>query len=166
MVDRKKIIITALIIIAGLSASCSLSGGNEKKVKKLFARLEEKAEKKGEESIMKVALRVRGIGALFAEESLIESNLYDLTGTYSPDDINSLAAAISVRFTNLSIKFYDIRVSFPAKGQARANLTAMLTGASKRDGPIKETRELEVDLVKIEGEWYFRRISMVEVLEK
>ena len=113
-----------------------------------------------------MAIRVRGIGALFADTSVIESSLYDLSGTYTPDNINTLAAAISSRFKKLSMKFYDIQVVFPEEGRSKVSLTVTLKGLSKYEGQIKETHELDVELIDLDGDWYFSRISLVEVLEK
>jgi hypothetical protein len=115
---------------------------------------------------MKMALRVRGIGALFARTCLIELNRMELSGTQSPDNINTLAAAISMRFKKLSIKFFDINVDFPRQGLARVALTARLKALSKSEGLLTETHELEVELIDVDGDWYFSRISMVEVLQK
>ncbi len=164
--NARNIIIVAVLVVAGLFAYWYFSGSEEDRVKERIALLAERSEKKGEEPVMKMALRVRGIGALFAEMSVIESATYDLSGTYTPNDINTLAAAISTRFKKLSIKFFDIRVDFPQDGLARVALTARLKGLSKSEGLLKETHELEVELKDIDGEWYFSRISMVEVLEK
>ena len=166
MVNARNIIIVLVVIAAGLFGYWHFTESEEDRVKARFTLLAERAEKKGEEPVMKMALRVRGIGALFAETSVIESSLYDLSGTYTPNDINTLAAAISTRFKKLSIKFFDVRVDFPGNGLARASLTATLKGLSKSEGLIKETHELEIELVDKDGEWYFTRISMVEVLEK
>lgn len=166
MVNARNIIIGLIIIVAGLFAVRHFSESEVDRVKQRFTLLAERSEKKSEEPIMKMALRVRGIGALFADSSVIESSRYDISGTYTPDNINTLAAAISMRFKKLSMKFYDIRVIFPEEGASRVTLTATLKGLSKADGMLNETHEMEVDLIDVEGEWYFSRISMVEVLEK
>jgi hypothetical protein len=166
LVNARNIIIALLIITAGIFAVRHFTAGEEERVKERFALLAERSEKRGEEAVMKMALRVRGIGALFDESSLIESSLYDLTGRYTPDNINSLAAAISTRFKKLSIEFHDIRVAFPEKGTARVSVTMIFKGVSKVDGLMRETHELDVELSERDKQWYFSRISMVEVLER
>ena len=166
MVNARNIIIAIVIVAAGLFGYWYFSESEEDRVKERFTLLAKRVEKKGDEPVMKMALRVRGIGALFARTCVIESNRMELSGTHSPDNINTLAAAISMRFKKLSIKFVDIRVGFPQKGLAKATLTATLKGLSKSEGLIKETHEIEVELIDVDGDWYFSRISMIEVLEK
>jgi hypothetical protein len=166
LVNARNIIILLVIFAAGFFAVRHFTESEEDRVKERFTLLAERAEKKGEESVVKMALRVRGVGALFADTSVIESSLYDLSGTYTPDNINTLAAAISTRFKKLSMKFYDIRVVFPEEGLSQVSLTVTLKGLSKYEGHIKETHELDVELIDLDGDWYFSRISVVEVLEK
>jgi hypothetical protein len=166
MVNRKNILIVLVIITAGLFSSCSLFDSEEKQVKKVFKLLAERVEKKGEEPVVKMALRVKSIGELFADMTIIEDDVYDLSGEYRPENMTSLFAGISAQFNNLSLKFYDIEVKFAEESVALATMTAALEGVSKLEGAFNATHEIEVELEKIDGDWYFTRMSMLDVLEK
>ncbi|MDH3976038.1 MAG: hypothetical protein OEV42_17320 [Deltaproteobacteria bacterium] len=139
---------------------------DEKKVIKRLVRLSELVSKEGEEPAVIMAGRIRGVGDLFAETCRFSSDARNMSRTFRPDEITSHTASARANFLKLSIKFYDMNVSFPGDKAALVSLTAILSGVTKSEALFDEIHELEVELVHVEKKWLIRRITAVEVLEK
>ncbi len=70
------------------------------------------------------------------------------------------------QYIELSLRFYDIEINIPEKRLANAVLTAKLSGKLTSDEYVNEIHELECVLIKIEDNWLFSEIKIVDVLEK
>ena len=162
----KNILIAGLVIIVGAAAAFYLFQSEEKKVKKQFHLLSEWVSKDAGENLITMARKTKSIGTLFAESCVLKSPFESVSGTYTPEEIVSYAARGRIHCSQLSLKFYDIRIRFPEKGLARATLTFKLTGRSTWGESFDETRELECSLKKIDKKWLFSDFEVVEVLRK
>ena len=139
---------------------------DERKVSKRFSTLAELVSKEGGESVVVLATRARGIGKLFHDPCTVEASDQLHAGSYTPEKITSRVASARTLFKTLSLKFYDLNITFPTDGLARVRLTGMLSGQTKQEELFEETHEMEVDLTKVEGEWFFSRLQAVQVLER
>jgi len=166
MVNKKNILVLLILIIAGGLVFNLYQQSDEKKIKKRFTRLSELFSKDDLEPALLMATKVKGIGSLFAKTCIIQSSDRLRSGTYTPEQITSHAASARAIFRVLKLKFYDIEISLQGEGEAKVNLTGVLSGISKQEENFDETHELEFDLVKLEDEWFFSAIRMVEVLQK
>lgn len=166
MVKSKYILIAAMIVVAGIWATIFFFPSEEKKVKKQFSLLSEWISKDPNESTLTMARKVKNIGTLFAERCELREPVYPLSGSYTREEITSIALRGRAHFFDLSLKFYDLNISFPEEGVARVTLTGKLTGKSTSGEQMDETRELECLLRKIENQWLFSQLEVVEVLKK
>jgi len=166
MVNKKNILVLLILIIAGGLVFNLYQQSDEKKIKKRFTRLSELFSKDDLEPALLMATKVKGIGSLFAKTCIIQSSDRLRSGTYTPEQITSHAASARAIFRVLKLKFYDIEISLQGEAEARASLTGVLSGISKQEENFEETHEMEFDLVKLEDEWFFSAIRMVEVLQK
>ena len=166
MVKIKYPIIAVLIVAIGLLAKVFLFPSEEKKVKRQFALLSEWVSKDPGESTFTMAHNVKSIGALFAENCDLKAPVHSLSGSYTREEITGIALQGRNQFLSLSLKFYDLQISFPEKGVANVTLTGKLTGKSTFGEYVDETRELECLLKKSEKKWLFSQFEVVEVLRK
>lgn len=166
MVNKKNLLVILFLIVAGGIIFNVYEQSDKKKIEKRFARLSELFSKDDLEPALVMATKVKGIGSLFAEKCIIESSDRLRSGSYSPEQITSHAASARALFRKLNLKFYDIEITISEEGKAVTSLTGMLSGISKREETFNETYEMEVDLVKVEEDWFFSGIRMVEVLKK
>ena len=113
-----------------------------------------------------MAHKIKSIGALFAETCDLIVPVHSLSGSYPREEISSIALRGRAQFINLSLKFYDLKISFPEKGVAKVALTGKLTGRTTFGEDMDETRELECLLKKVEKKWLFSQFEVVEVLKK
>jgi hypothetical protein len=166
MVKMKYLIIAFLIVVVGISATILFFPSEEKKVKKRFALLSEQISKDPQENTFVMASKIKGITALFGENCNFRVSDYSLSGNYTRQEISGIALRGRAHFSNLGLKFYDLKVSFPEKDLAQVNLTARLTGKSVYGEQVDETRELNCLLGKIERKWLFSSFEVIEVLRR
>ena len=161
----KKAIIVILLAFVAWGLYLYLQS-DERKVRKRFSKLSELVSKEGGESAVVLAQKARNTGALFYSTCTIESGDSMRSGTYKPEEIASHTASARAMFQELSLEFYDLKVDFPSGDTARAGLTGILKGLTKSDELFDETHELEVDLTKVENDWFISRIKAVQTLER
>jgi hypothetical protein len=166
MVKIKHLLIALLIAIIGIGATVFFFPSEEKRVKNQFALLSERISKDSGENTFIMAKKVKNIGALFAENCDLKEPVHSISGSYTREEMTGIALRGRAYFINLSLKFYDLNISFPEKEVARVNLTANLTGKTTSGEYIDETHELVCLMKKIEKKWFFSQFEVVEVLKK
>jgi hypothetical protein len=166
MVKMRYLIAALLIVIVGISAAFLFFPSEEKKVKKRFVLLSEDVSKDSGENTFIMANKIKGISDLFAESCDFAASDYSLSGNYTREEISGIALRGRAHFSTLSLKFYDLKVSFPEKELAQVNLTARLTGRSVYGEQVDETRELICLLKKGQKKWLFSRFEVIEALRK
>ncbi len=166
MVKIKYLIIAFLIVMVGILATFVFFPSEEKKVKKKFALLSEHMSKDPGENTFIMVNKIKGISALFGENCNFTVSDYSLSGNYTREEISGIALRGRAHFSNLGLKFYDLKVSFPEKDLAQVNLTARLTGRSVYGEQVDETREIVCLLKKVEKKWLFSSFEVSEVLRK
>lgn len=166
MVNWKSIIILLLILIAGIWGVFYLFPSEEKKIKKQFTLLGQLASREADENPLAMAQKVRKIGGLFAEKCRLKVPGYSLSGVYNRQEIIALAARGRLHFSQLTLKFYDLNITFPEEREAKVSLTGRLIGKAQGRETVDETRELACALKRIDQEWAISELEVVEVLKK
>ena len=161
-----------IILIIAVSATVYLfTKSEDQKVKWCITGLAVQVSKENGESVVKMALRLRGVDGFFWDPVLLEIDEYDLSGLYTPDEVVSLASVASSQFRAFTLKFYDIDVEFADDENADDEFvfvaaTAIVTGRFHSGEAFDEAKEVDMELIKAEGEWYLTRITTVDLLEK
>jgi len=150
----------------GIVAVRHFAQTDEKKVRKQFASLSEWVTKEPDESIVTTSYKIQHIPTLFADPCRFKADLISFTGSYTPEEISGFAGRSRFHFANLSLKFYDLDIAFPAKETAQVTLTATLSGETKSGEHVDATHELETVLMKAKDRWLFSYVEIVEVLQK
>jgi hypothetical protein len=166
VVKVRYVLIALLLVAVSIGVGLRLFQSEEKRVKKQFDLLSEGVSKGGDENAIVMARQMQKLGTLFDEKCELKFPADSFSGIYTPEEISSYAARGRARFSKLSLEFIDFDVTFPEKGVAKVNLTAKLTGRTRAGEQVRETRELECLLKKIERKWLFNDIEVVEVLKK
>ncbi len=166
MVTTRHIIIGVLVVTIGIFVTCHVFQSEERKVKKRFNSLAEWVSKDQDENNFTMTRKTLGIGTLFAPTCSLETHIDSVSGSYTCQEISSLATRGRLRFSTLSLRFYDLNIEFPEKDRARVILTAQLSGKLTNGEVVNDTLELESDLKKSDKTWLFTAFEVVEVLEK
>jgi len=166
VINKKKIIIIIIVIIAAITAAVILLESEEDKIKKRFKTFAGLIEKKPGETKLMMAQKARKIGALVTRPCMISVPEYSVSGSYTPQKISRKTAMGRTRFKHLTLEFFDLSVKVVDDINADANVTARVTGKRLNNEPFEGTHELICRLKKIEGEWLFNQVEVVDVLEK
>jgi len=166
MVKMKYLIIALFIVMVGILATFLFFPNEEKKVKKRFVLLSEYMLKDPGENTFVMANKIKRISALFGEKCNFTVSDYSLSGNYTREEISGIALRGRAHFSNLGLKFYDLKISFPEKDLAQVNSTVRLTGKSVYGEHVDETRELICLLKKVEKKWLFSSFEVIEVLKR
>lgn len=169
MVRLRTVVILVSALIVGILAYLCFSPTEEKRVRKQFDLLSQYVEKAPGEDPFSMANRIQNLSRLFAEncEFKIEGDpLYSLSGRYSRQEVAGYALRGRSFFSEMTLKFYDLKVQFPERGLSQVRLTARLTGRSNTGERAEEIRELLCLLTQIEKKWLFSQFEVVEVLKR
>ena len=162
----KYLLAGALIVVVGIVLAITLVPSEEKRVKRQFHLLSEWVSKSPEENAFTMLQKMKNIGTLFDEHCEMKIPDQSLSGNYTRQEVSTYAGSARSYVSQLDLKFYDLRIVFPEKEIAKVNLTARLTGRSTAGERMDETRELECVLRKIDKQWLFSQIEVIEVLKK
>jgi hypothetical protein len=155
-----------LIAIIAIILAVTVFPSEEKGVKKRFRLLSEWVSKSPEENSFTMLQKMKDIGTVFLEHCELKAPNESLSGSYTRQEISAYAASARSHFSQLDLKFYDLRIAFPEREVAAVTLTSRLQGKSTAGDRVDEIRELECLLRKIENKWLFSQIEVIEVLKK
>lgn len=160
----------ALVALAGF-LRWRAATADERRVRRVFAKVERLAEKRGPDANpVFEAFVVRELAELL--DAVVELRAPELGGRVWRERREELAReayAAKSRATGLSLRFYDLDVAFPAEGRATAVGEARLSGALPEfGGAFDDTREVEVALRRdgSSGRWLVRRVEVRPVARK
>jgi hypothetical protein len=165
----KRLLIAGLLLGIGIGAYFHFFPNEEKRVRKQFQLLSEQVAREPGEDLLSTTQRVKHIGRSFTDpcEFKIEGDpLYALSGKVTREEVMGYALRGRSYFSNLSMKFYDLKVEFPERGKASVRLTARLTGRSVSGENVEETRELLCGLSNVENRWLVQTLEVVEILKR
>ena len=162
----KKGIIIVIVIIAAVAAYKFMVESEEDKVKKRFKLFADLAEKEPGETNLIMAKKARRIGAMVTDPVMVTIPEYHASGSYARQEITRRMAMGRTRFKELSLKFFDLSVKIIDDTNADAGVTAQVNGKKLNNEPFEGTHELLCRLKKVEDEWLFNQVEVVDVLEK
>jgi hypothetical protein len=166
MVRWKWIIIAALIIGLGIFGAYHFLQSDKRKVRKQFQRLSEWVSKEPGEDRLKWMLKVQKIRRLFADSCTVTDESRPLSRTCSPDEIHAHAVSALSQCSKLTLSFHDSQITLLRKGKAEALLTAMVKGKWRSGEDLQDVYEVACALRKVEKEWLFKDIKVIEVLKR
>jgi hypothetical protein len=166
MVNMRRIIITGVLLAAGIITSFWFFNSDEAKIKRQFKALAELVAKDSEEHQLIAAANARKISNMFSEISRFEIPSHSISRTYKRDNIQAHVMAVRGRYSAISLKFHDLQISILEEGLAHANFTAYVELAWDLAEPFREVHELICRIEKIEKDWYIKETEIISILER
>jgi hypothetical protein len=166
VVKSKTFIIIGIIGVAGVLAFFFLWPTEADRVKKQFRNLAGKIEKNAQENNIVSAAKANKIKDLFTPTCTIHAPAYDFIRDIAAKDLSTLILTGRAQYAVLTVDFYDITIHFEDPLTAEVIVTAKLTGQLTTGGAVDDIQELACTLSKMDDTWLFRKIEIVEVLEK
>jgi hypothetical protein len=166
MVNLRHFIISVLVAVVGIIIFFWLFTSDEAIIKKQFKNLAALVSADSDEHQLIVAANARKIGNMFAETCLFEIPSHSISRTYKREDIPAHVMAVRSQYFVISLKFYDLQISFPEEGIAQATVTAYVEAVRNSEEPILEVHEFVIRMEKLEKDWVFSQIKTISVLER
>jgi len=163
---KKHPVIAVLVFILSVLAVLTLFPSEEKKVRKQFKALSNVVSKEPRESVFTTARKAKEIVPLFDENCELVIPADSVSAFFSRGEITSYVIRGRTQFSDLSLTFVDLSITFPDPGTAKVVLTAKLKGNVVNGDRMDETREVKSTLKKIKRKWLFAGFEVVEVLKK
>jgi len=166
MVKPKTVFIIVAFLTVGLIGFIILWPSETDRVKKQFKILAHRFEKEPNETNLVSAAKANKSKELFAPIFTIHAPAYDFFREIAAVDLSTLILTARAQYSKMSVDFYDMTITFENPETAAVILTAKLTGQITTGEWVEDIHELACTLEKIEGTWLFRKIEIVEILEK
>ncbi len=104
---------------------------------------------------------------LVAERCELSLEISSLSGSFSREELAGMALAARRHFNSISLSIHEPRIEISGDGAlAKAHFSAMLIGRLQGGESVREARELEVSLKKIDGVWLFTEARARSSVEK
>ncbi|MFZ2631147.1 MAG: hypothetical protein WA081_13715 [Desulfosalsimonadaceae bacterium] len=166
MVTSKQIFAAGGLAAVAIIAFFLFFQSDTAKIKKCFSTLSKQMDKSGDEHELMAAAAAQKIESLFAKSVRIEIPAYDIDQTFARSEISPHVLYARSQYRDISLKFYDFQIEFPAEGAAHVTLTGILKATTSTGDRVEETHELECELKKMEDDWLLTGVKGVDVLEK
>ncbi len=163
----KKLLIPVIIIICAVVVwLLFFNESPEQKVLKRLKGLAECASKRAGEKTSGMVLKSQMVSGYFDDSCSLMVDEHHLAGDYTPEEISARMVQIRTFFTEMSLDFYEPKVTFPGPDRAEVTFTGHLTGTLKQGDRINEVRELKADLKLKDGKWRFYNFKVTQVITK
>lgn len=162
--------VKAAAIAAILACALGLIGwrfwpGDERAIRTQLALIEQAGSKEPAEQPIQSLIKARQLAELFHDPCRLEVEAVDSAGEYSRKQIMDHIALIRASYAKARISLHDVVVDIPQKSIAVVRCTLRVQGEGSGQ-PVADVQELHADLRKIEGDWLFTGVRLIEVLER
>ncbi len=163
--NRKNLLFAAVCLVLVVLVLPGLFRSERSQVRKAFLVAAENLEKTGPENLLVAGLKAKTLGELV--DGTLHLRLPELghDADFDAAEVQRQAAFARNQMADLHVEFRDIRIEFPARGEADATADALVTGGL--DGSRgREVRAVTARLRKDPdtGKWRFRDVRVEPVL--
>ncbi|MFQ5930687.1 MAG: nuclear transport factor 2 family protein [Acidobacteriota bacterium] len=110
-------------------------------------------------------IHITGLKRFFTEDVTVQIN-GNIRPVNNRNTLLQMAHIALQQEPSLTVTFEDMSVAYDDGTQyARVNTTVIVTGVHSRRAKSVNAQELEMDLVKPEGEWLIKAVRPVEVMK-
>ncbi|MBM9535843.1 hypothetical protein [Desulfobulbus alkaliphilus] len=165
MVTTKNAGILLLVLLAVVFALFRLLPSDEKAIRKQLTVFAQNASKKADEKPVEGLRKSRRIADLFNDPCRISVEAVDFTGTFSRQQIMDRILMVRATFNAVTVKLHDISIQVSEENSADVRMTLRLSG-QRQDHAVADVQEISATLEKIDGDWLFTSVRVVEVLSR
>ena len=141
-----------LRVVAAVWTGIQCSESEEKRVIKQFDRLSMRVSRDSKETIIETARKARGIASLFSDDCTVIPREPSLSGAYGRQAIADRVTEIRSSFVLLRLRFYDLDIEIAGPDTAYPVVTGRVTGRSRYQERVYESRVVASTLTKTDGE--------------
>lgn len=165
MVNVKTLVlIISIAILAGYIA-IRFWPGDERAIRKQLALIEEAGSKGAAEQPIEALFKAKQIADLFADPCLLTVEAVRYAGSYPRKQIQDRIVMVRAFYAQARVSLHDISIEIAETNTAVVHGTIRLRGEVKGEA-IADVHELRAEMKKIDGNWLFTSVAIVEVLER
>ena len=167
MVNKKSavivVLLVALVVVVWIvkASDQGEQGRIRRRLDDLTELLSSAGAKKGPAALLQLA----SLQKFFTEEVTVKvsDEISEISGR---DNLVAAARVVLQHEAGMKVSFADITVALePGERQAQINVTVLVRGVTSKEAKSIDVRELEIDLVRPDGDWLIDAVRPVEVLE-
>lgn len=162
--NKYTIAVLVLVVTIGGGIWLYLSG-DRRQIERQLDTLTELAGKNQEEPMFEMVRKAGTMGKIFAEECVLDIEEYDHHGTYSRKDIIDRILMVRKRSGSLKAALYDRNITVHDGRSADISATLHVTGIDN-EASMSDAREVELTMIKHEGDWQINQVVFIQVLER
>lgn len=163
--NLKKLMLAALVVIMAAIVAVRFWPGDERAIRKQIAVIETLGSKEGDEKSIESLLRARQLANLFTDPCALQVESADFRGEYPRKQIQDRIIMVRGYYTQATVSVHDLNITILEKERATLRCTLRVRGQGKTR-PVADVQELAAELRKVEGDWLFASVTLVEVLER
>ena len=163
--NRRTLLVAAVCIAIAAFVLPRILRTERSRVLAAFHAAAENLEKSGPETLLAASLKAKALGELVDGTLTLALSELEVEDVFDAMEVQRYAAYARNRMTTLHVEFRDIRVEFPAGGEAAA--TAVLLATGDLENSIgRETSAVAARLRKDPdtGKWRFHEVRVDPVL--
>jgi hypothetical protein len=153
----------AVLIAGGLIVRYWL--GDERAIRKQLAVIEEAGSKLATEPALEGLVKATQLAGLFADPCQLTVEAARHVGSYPRKQIQDRIVLVRNLYSPVQVSLHDITIDLTRKPNAMVHGTIRLHGQSKGEA-IADVQELRARMGKVDGQWLFAEVEIVEVLER
>jgi len=159
------VVAVALVVVAAAWYLLASRQTEDARIRKRLNELTELISDSAGASGQDLLIQPVRLGKFFTENVVITigERLPEIRGR---DHLVAMAQAAFSRETTINVSFEDIDVTVNSdKRHALVIVNVLVTGASSDEARSVSTRQLELDMTKVDGEWLIQAVRPIEVFE-
>ena len=165
MVNVKTVAVAVMLALALGFIAFRFWPSDERAIRKQLALIEEAGSKEPTEKPIQALVKAKQLAGLFHDPCRLEVEAVDYAGEYPRKQIMDRITLVRASYTRARVSLHDVVVDIPQDATAVVHCTIRVQGEGTGQ-PVADVQELRADLRKIEGDWLFTAIRLVEVLER
>jgi len=165
VVNGRTIVVAVVVAFVAAVAAYRFWPGDERAIRGQLALVEEMGSKDEAEQPMDGLVRAAQLAALFDDPCQLTVESTRHAGSFSRKQIQDRIVLVRTSFARVRVSLHDIVIDRIDNGTAALHGTLRLSGQGTGD-PVADVQEVRVEMARIDGQWLFTAVTLVEVLER
>ncbi len=163
MSNRSIFLLVSIVVL--VSGAIFFLPNDESQIKENLSLLAESCSTKVGESVIESLTKATAASKLCTSPCRVEIQSRKIDKEFSPKEVSDNILILNKRLPDTTFHFEDINIELPTKTEANVITTIRLNGRST-EGQFTDAYEVDITLVKIDGDWLFSSFTVVEFMIK
>ncbi len=120
------------------------------------------------EGAIRLAFKNQRLAPLFADPCRFIFPSQNLALELRPQEVAAEVARVHARVASFSLRLHDVSIALAGDSRAEITATASVRGSGQNWGerPHQDSLQVNIEMVKVDGEWRFAKFEEVQVLQR